>query len=127
MTKDLKQPEHSSQASPGTVPAGKACYPWQAEQERERGPARACTPESARSDKSSEASQAPETLSQKGAIALARRLQAYWHAEGYSAARFWAEPIEERFDKVGTYELYRIASNLINGLPPRYADGDRMR
>lgn len=24
--------------------------------------------------------------------------------------------------KVGTYEIYRVACNLVNGLPPRYRD-----
>jgi hypothetical protein len=61
-------------------------------------------------------------LGQKGAIALAKRLEQYWHSQGFPAARFWAEPIGERFEKVGSYELYRIASNLVNGLPPRYLD-----
>ncbi|HVY12681.1 MAG TPA: hypothetical protein VHB73_03860 [Alphaproteobacteria bacterium] len=61
-----------------------------------------------------------EMLSQKGAMALAKRLEQYWHMQGYLAARFWAEPIGERFDKVGTYEIYRVVSNLVNGLPPRY-------
>jgi hypothetical protein len=60
--------------------------------------------------------------SQRGAMALARRLQRYWHELSYPAARFWAEPIDERFAKVGTYELYRVACNLVNGLPPRYRD-----
>ncbi|MBI3419190.1 MAG: hypothetical protein HY053_03560 [Proteobacteria bacterium] len=63
-----------------------------------------------------------EMLSQKGAMALAKRLEQYWHGRGYLAARFWAEPIGERFDKVGTYEIYRVVSNLVNGLPPRYLD-----
>lgn len=27
------------------------------------------------------------------------------------AARFWAEPIDERFEKIGTYEIYRIVSS----------------
>lgn len=62
-----------------------------------------------------------ENLSQEGAMALAQRLQEYWHGRGYPAARFWAEPIPERFNKVGTYQLYRVACNLVNGLPPRYA------
>lgn len=62
-----------------------------------------------------------EYLTQKGAMALARRLEGYWHARKFPAARFWAEPIGERFEKVGTYEIYRVVSNLINGLPPRYA------
>jgi hypothetical protein len=64
-----------------------------------------------------------EYLSQRGAMALAHRLQKYWHGKGYPAARFWAEPIGERFDKVGTYEIYRVNSNLVRGLPPRYVPG----
>jgi hypothetical protein len=63
-----------------------------------------------------------DTLSRDGAMALAKRLQEFWHGRGYTAARFWAEPVEERFAKVGTYELYRVACNLVNGMPPRYRD-----
>lgn len=63
-----------------------------------------------------------DTLSQKGAMALAKRLQAFWHARGYPAARFWTEPVGERFAKVGTYDIYRVACNLENGLPPRYRE-----
>jgi hypothetical protein len=63
-----------------------------------------------------------ETLNHKGALALAKQLEKYWHDLGFPAARFWAEPIGERFEKIGTYELYRVASNLVNGLPPRYID-----
>jgi hypothetical protein len=63
-----------------------------------------------------------EMLSREGATALAKRLERYWHGRGYPAARFWAEPIAERFAKVGTYELYRVACNLVGGLPPRYRD-----
>lgn len=61
-------------------------------------------------------------LDQKGAMALAKRLEIYWHDLGFPSARFWAEPIGERFEKIGTYEIYRVASNLVNGLPPRYLD-----
>ena len=64
-----------------------------------------------------------EYLTQRGAMALAKRLESYWHKKGYHAARFWAEPIGERFEKVGTYEIYRVTSNLVNGMPPRYALG----
>jgi len=64
-------------------------------------------------------------LSQRGAMALAKRLENYWHTQGYAAARFWAEPIDERFAKVGTYEIYSVACNLVNGLPPRYRDDPR--
>lgn len=63
-----------------------------------------------------------DLLSKKGAMTLAKRLQGYWYERGYPSARFWAEPIEERFEKIGTYELHRVASNLVNGLPPRYCD-----
>ncbi len=63
-----------------------------------------------------------DMLSRDGAMALAQRLQAYWHNLGFPAARFWAEPIAERFAKVGTYELYRVNCNLINALPPRYRE-----
>jgi hypothetical protein len=48
-----------------------------------------------------------------GAIALAKRLQQYWHDQGYPAARFWTEPLDERFAKIGAYDL-------VNGLPPGY-------
>jgi hypothetical protein len=66
-----------------------------------------------------------ETSNQKGAMELAKRLQQYWHGKGFPAARFWAEPIGERFDKIGSYEIYRVASNLVDGLPPRYLDTPR--
>jgi hypothetical protein len=61
-----------------------------------------------------------DSLSRKGAMALAKRLETYWHERGFPAARFWAGPIEERFPKLGTYEVYRIVCNLVNGLPPTY-------
>jgi len=64
----------------------------------------------------------PDHLSKSGAMRLAKRLQKYWHDLGYPAARFWAEPIAERFAKVGTYEIYRVACNLVNALPPRYRE-----
>ena len=63
--------------------------------------------------------------SRRGAMALAKRLERYWHQLGYPAACFWAEPIDERFAKVGTYELYRVVCNLVNGLPPRLRDEPR--
>ena len=62
------------------------------------------------------------TLGQRGAMALAKRLEHYWHSRGYPAARFWAEPIDERFEKIGSYEIYRVKWNLIDGPPPRYRD-----
>jgi hypothetical protein len=68
---------------------------------------------------------ATETSNQKGAMELAKRLEQYWHGRGFPAARFWAEPIGERFEKIGTYEIYRVASNLVDGLPPRYLERAR--
>lgn len=64
----------------------------------------------------------PDHLSKTGSIALARRLEGYWHNQGFPAVRSWTEPIDERFAKIGTYELYRVVCNLVNGLPPRYRE-----
>jgi hypothetical protein len=61
-------------------------------------------------------------LNRDGAMALARRLERYWHERGFPAARFWAEPVAERFPKIGTYEIYKVNCNLVNALPPHYRD-----
>ncbi len=37
-----------------------------------------------------------DTLNRDGALALAKRLEQYWHNQGYPAARFWTEPLGER-------------------------------
>jgi hypothetical protein len=58
-----------------------------------------------------------DTMSRHGAAKLARRLEDYWHARGFLSVRFWAEPYKERFDKIGSYEIYRVRTNLVNGLP----------
>ena len=63
-----------------------------------------------------------DTLTKAGALRLARQLEKHWHDLGYPAARFWTQPVEERFAKVGTDEIYPVRSNLVNGLPPRYRD-----
>jgi hypothetical protein len=47
-------------------------------------------------------------------------LQQYWHEQGYPAARFWTEPLDERFAKIGTHEVYQVKCNLVNRLPPRH-------
>jgi hypothetical protein len=72
------------------------------------------------------AMQISETLNRTGATALARRLEDFWHHRGYPTARFWAEPISERFQKIGTHELYSVACNLINGLPPVYRSTEQV-
>jgi hypothetical protein len=63
-----------------------------------------------------------EHSNRAGAMALARRLEKYWQDRGYTTARFWAEPIAERFDKIGSHEVYRVNCNLVDGLPPVYRD-----
>jgi hypothetical protein len=30
------------------------------------------------------------------------------------------QPLAERFEKIGTYEVYQVKCNLVNGQPPRY-------
>ncbi len=52
------------------------------------------------------------------ALALAKRLEKYRHDQGYPAARFWTEPLDERLAKIDTYEVYQKC-NLVNGLQPR--------
>src|SRR4051812_35029456 len=64
-----------------------------------------------------------DALARPGAIALAKRLEKYWHDRGYLAARFWAEPMDEHYAKVGTRQLYRVVCNLVNGLPPLCREG----
>lgn len=63
-----------------------------------------------------------DTLTRHGSAALARKLEKYWHDRGYFSARFWPELISERFDKIGTRELYRVSCNLVNGFPPVHPD-----
>lgn len=61
-----------------------------------------------------------DNLNRRGAADLAKRLEAYWRNLGYFEVRFWAEPIDERFEKIGTHEIYRVKCNLVNGLPPSH-------
>ena len=123
---ELTIPPHApGSAVSGLKPAGKARQTRRAEQEQAQGPATPCAPESARPDQSQPVKAKPvppETLTQKGAMALAKRLDKYWRDQGYETAHFWVEVIEERFEKIGSYEIYRVASNLVNGWPPRYSD-----
>lgn len=58
-----------------------------------------------------------DNLNRRGAMRLAKRLEDYWRSRGDQSARFWAEPIDERFEKIGTHEIYRVKCNLVNGLP----------
>jgi hypothetical protein len=37
-----------------------------------------------------------------------------------SSAEFWTDPLNEHCEKIGTYEVYQVKCNLVNGLPSRY-------
>jgi hypothetical protein len=47
--------------------------------------------------------------------------------QGFPAPCWRAELLAKRFENVGGYKLYRIASNLVNGWPLRYVDHDNGR
>jgi hypothetical protein len=56
------------------------------------------------------------------------------HTDGIRSrpgTRLWnvgdVKPLDERFGKIGTYEVYRVKCNLLNGLPPRYRDKRAVR
>jgi hypothetical protein len=66
-----------------------------------------------------------ESLSRKGADYLAKRLEAYWHLRGYTAARFWITPLSVRVDKVGTYDIYTVKCNFLKALPPMPNDTEQ--
>ena len=66
-------------------------------------------PAIAASHSDSDATDRKTRCRKSGAMRLAKQLEKHWHDLGYPAARFWAEPIEERFAKVGTYEIYRVS------------------
>lgn len=55
----------------------------------------------------------------RGAVALANRLQDYWHSRGAHQVQFWVwrAPVAAQGDREA-HRLYCIRSNLINGLPP---------
>lgn len=117
-------PHQAQGAGRGSIPAGLDSEGQRTEQEREHGHARTRARDGARPDHLVPIKKVPypppEHCSREGARRLAQRLERYWHMRGYWGARFWIEPINERFPKVGTYELYRVACNLVNALPPRY-------
>ena len=57
---------------------------------------------------------AGEWTTMAGAQALADKLAAAWHAQGYDLARFWPEPYKNPHGAI----WYGIASNLVDGMPP---------
>jgi hypothetical protein len=70
----------------------------------------------------------PEHCTQAGALALAQRLNAYWHSRGHLNVRHWIEPITlaERTRPLSDVEaakltVFAVRSNLVNGTPPKGA------
>jgi hypothetical protein len=63
-----------------------------------------------------------DTLNRDGAIALAKRLQQYWHDQGYPAARFWTEPLDERFAKIHLVSSRNIHRNAGGSRRPSMGD-----
>jgi len=52
-------------------------------------------------------------LTRDGAEELARRIERYWHDQGFTAVRVWVEPFGD-----GKHRLHAVRSNLMSGLPP---------
>lgn len=64
---------------------------------------------------------APERnyLDLNGAYKICKKIEEYWHKRGFKQVMARPYPIEERFVKVGTYQLYGVETNLVGGLPPQ--------
>jgi hypothetical protein len=66
-----------------------------------------------------------ERVADSGIIAPRRNTSAHlhrlWRANKVRQLDSWrcvfGRSVEERFDRVRTHEIYRVASNLVNGLP----------
>lgn len=54
-------------------------------------------------------------MTDEGAIALARRLEAYWRDKGSTEVKVWTEAVNHT---KGSYLIVR--SNLVNGMPPDF-------
>lgn len=62
--------------------------------------------------------------SERGATALARELDAWWHTRGFPQVHHWIERAADfteakSGDRNGVPCVWCVKSNLINGLPPR--------
>lgn len=58
-----------------------------------------------------------DNLTEDGAADLARRLTAYWHAEGYPHVRFWIAAAN--LPTAISPKIWVVRTNLVGGLPPR--------
>jgi hypothetical protein len=76
-----------------------------------------------------EAEDAPDNLSRQGAIEMALRLDAFWHARGHRTVRHWVVPAQIAADTarkvwglshgaVNRAAIWTVRSNLVRGQPP---------
>ncbi|HME20024.1 MAG TPA: hypothetical protein VKI44_01430 [Acetobacteraceae bacterium] len=70
--------------------------------------------ESAPAPKQRKPPRSPDTLTRVGAERLCEKLDAFWHAAGFTAVRHWVELASS-----ARGDVFVIRSNLINGKPPR--------
>lgn len=66
----------------------------------------------------------PDYCSRKGAEALAAKLDAYWHDQGYPQVAHWIEQVISK--RGGRLKCWCVRSNLIHGLPPPPDHDDRL-
>jgi hypothetical protein len=62
----------------------------------------------------------PDTTTREGAEALARKLDAYWHAQGFPQVQHWVE-MHRRLTPAAPLHgeaMWVVRSNLVRGLPP---------
>jgi hypothetical protein len=55
-----------------------------------------------------------DAISEHGANRVARELDAWWHARGFSQVQHWVVIANAK-----TGHLWCVRTNLVNGLPPR--------
>ena len=63
----------------------------------------------------------PDTMTRDGAEALARKLDAYWHAQGFPQVQHWVER-QGRITLESPHRgesIWVVRSNLVRGQPPR--------
>jgi hypothetical protein len=64
-----------------------------------------------------------DRLSETGAAALARGIEAYWHSQGHRQVRAWAQPVAAEFggkrsEATSRMVVWVVRTNLVGGLPP---------
>ena len=67
----------------------------------------------------------PDTTTRDGAEVLARKLDAYWHAQGFLQVQHWVER-QRRITLAAPRQgekIWVVRSNLVRGQPPRRMGG----